>query len=246
MVNIILEQTRFRSGLVAWCYFQMFTCGSGFVPNPGFESLMTRVTTTTSVDINSSSGDWRSRGEGIAILRTRNVDDATRHQSPLFSTMGTDEKIHASMKPPAAAFGSPISDSMSDFNKSAITFVKDVLFDRILYPSSDINIGIHPSHVQYNKDITVTSTRTYARFYALETIARMPYFAYLSVLHLYETLGQFRKANYMKLHFTESWNEMHHLLIMEELGGNERWADRFVAQHAAFFLLLVHRVHLSH
>ncbi len=31
--------------------------------------------------------------------------------------------------------------------------------------------------------------RSYARFYVLETVARVPYFAYISVLHLYETLG---------------------------------------------------------
>ncbi|CAN0037744.1 unnamed protein product [Discosporangium mesarthrocarpum] len=36
--------------------------------------------------------------------------------------------------------------------------------------------------------------RTYARFYALETIARVPYFSYVSVLHLYETLGFWRKV----------------------------------------------------
>jgi len=82
---------------------------------------------------------------------------------------------------------------------------------------------------------TTIYARAYARFYALETIARMPYFAYLSVLHLYETLGWFRKVNYLKLHFAESWNELHHLLIMEELGGNDKWSDRFVAQHTAFF-----------
>jgi ubiquinol oxidase len=56
-----------------------------------------------------------------------------------------------------------------------------------------------------------------------------------SVLHLYETLGWWRKANYLKIHFAESWNEMHHLLIMEELGGSKLWKDRFVAQHTAFF-----------
>lgn len=56
-----------------------------------------------------------------------------------------------------------------------------------------------------------------------------------SVLHLYETLGWWRKAKYLKIHFAESWNEMHHLLIMEELGGSHLWKDRFVAQHAAFF-----------
>ena len=27
-----------------------------------------------------------------------------------------------------------------------------------------------------------------------------------------------------QVHFAESWNELHHLLIMEALGGNERWA----------------------
>jgi ubiquinol oxidase len=39
----------------------------------------------------------------------------------------------------------------------------------------------------------------------------------------------------MTVHFSQSWNEHHHLLIMEEMGGNERWADRFVAQHIAVF-----------
>ncbi|NJM74397.1 MAG: plastoquinol terminal oxidase, partial [Scytonema sp. RU_4_4] len=71
------------------------------------------------------------------------------------------------------------------------------------------------------------------RFWFLETIARVPYFAYLSVLHLYETLGFWRKADWLKVHFAESWNELHHLLIMEELGGNQYWIDRFLAKHLA-------------
>ncbi|WP_204153296.1 alternative oxidase [Leptolyngbya sp. CCY15150] len=75
--------------------------------------------------------------------------------------------------------------------------------------------------------------RPYPRFYVLETVARVPYFAYLSVLHLYETVGLWRKADWLKVHFAESWNELHHLLIMEDLGGNDRWIDRFLAQHAA-------------
>ncbi|KAH7289168.1 hypothetical protein KP509_31G061500 [Ceratopteris richardii] len=63
--------------------------------------------------------------------------------------------------------------------------------------------------------------RHYARFYVLETIARVPYF------------------DYLKVHFAESWNELHHLLVMEALGGDKRWFDRFLAQHIAvayFFL----------
>ncbi|XP_022142688.1 ubiquinol oxidase 4, chloroplastic/chromoplastic [Momordica charantia] len=75
--------------------------------------------------------------------------------------------------------------------------------------------------------------RAYARFFVLETIARVPYFAFLSVLHMYESFGWWRRADYLKVHFAESWNEMHHLLIMEELGGNDWWFDRFLAQHIA-------------
>lgn len=39
--------------------------------------------------------------------------------------------------------------------------------------------------------------------------------AFISVLHMYESFGWWRRADYMKVHFAESWNEMHHLLIME-------------------------------
>ncbi|XP_065877142.1 ubiquinol oxidase 4, chloroplastic/chromoplastic [Euphorbia lathyris] len=76
--------------------------------------------------------------------------------------------------------------------------------------------------------------RDYARFFVLETIARVPYFAFISVLHMYESFGWWRRADYIKVHFAESWNEMHHLLIMEELGGNAWWFDRFLSQHIAF------------
>ncbi|KAM0942663.1 putative ubiquinol oxidase (non-electrogenic) [Dioscorea sansibarensis] len=77
--------------------------------------------------------------------------------------------------------------------------------------------------------------RHYARFFVLETIARVPYFSFISVLHMYESFGWWRRADYLKVHFAESWNELHHLLIMEELGGNSFWLDRFLAQHIAVF-----------
>ncbi|CBJ31032.1 conserved unknown protein [Ectocarpus siliculosus] len=103
---------------------------------------------------------------------------------------------------------------MNDFNAGVVDFLKGLM-------------------VQYYGE------RTYARFYALETIARVPYFGYLCVLHLYETLGKWRQAEYLKVHFAESYNELHHLLIMEELGGNVLFRDRWFAQHAAFFYFFV-------
>eukprot|EP00871_Galdieria_phlegrea_P001577 jgi/Galph1/241/GphlegSOOS_G4928.1 len=77
--------------------------------------------------------------------------------------------------------------------------------------------------------------RPIQRFWFLETVARMPYFSYVSVLHLYETLGWWRNGELLKIHFAEEYNEYHHLLIMECLGGDRRWLDRFFAQHAAVF-----------
>jgi ubiquinol oxidase len=49
----------------------------------------------------------------------------------------------------------------------------------------------------------VYKNRPYPRFWVLETIARVPYFAYLSVLHFYETLGYWRKSDWLKVHFSE-------------------------------------------
>lgn len=80
----------------------------------------------------------------------------------------------------------------------------------------------------------VYKDRDYARFYVLETVARVPYFSFVSVLHLYETLGLWRKADYLETHFEQTMNEYHHLLIMEQLGGDEHFIDRFFAQHTAF------------
>lgn len=80
---------------------------------------------------------------------------------------------------------------------------------------------------------TLYAKRPYPRFYVLETVARVPYFSYLSVLHLYETLGFWRKSDWLKIHFAESWNELHHLLIMESLGGSSHWFDRALARTVA-------------
>ncbi len=144
--------------------------------------------------------------------------------SDLASTVAPEGSETQSETPinPSTIFGRPITPQLSSVNKAAISFIKNSVFDR-LFDSSD------------SKDREYVLSRSYARFYALETIARMPYFSYLSVLHLYETLGWWRRADYLKVHFCESWNELHHLLIMEELGGHKRFVDRFVAQHAAFF-----------
>eukprot|EP01031_Cornospumella_fuschlensis_P025796 gene25796-31152_t len=119
-----------------------------------------------------------------------------------------------SARPPAMATSTQqdveLPQFIQDTNKATVLAVKNIL-------------------TQIYKD------RHYARFAALETIARVPYFSYTSVLHLYETLGWFRKKEYIQIHFAESWNELHHLLIMEALGGNSRLVDRLIATHIAFF-----------
>ena len=80
--------------------------------------------------------------------------------------------------------------------------------------------------------------RDFARFFVLETVARVPYFAYLSVLHLRETFGERKDpdemSDRMRTHYAEADNELHHLLIMESLGGNSTAVDRNLACSAAF------------
>ncbi len=71
------------------------------------------------------------------------------------------------------------------------------------------------------------------RFWVLETIARAPYFAFVSVLHLKESLGLRDLSHYylMKEHFAQTLNETEHLIEMEHRGGADRWVDRFFSYH---------------
>jgi hypothetical protein len=75
--------------------------------------------------------------------------------------------------------------------------------------------------------------RPIQKFWVLETVARLPYFSYITVIHLYESLGWWRTPQIRHIHCAEEDNELHHLLIMEALGGDCHWFDRFAAQHAA-------------
>lgn len=71
------------------------------------------------------------------------------------------------------------------------------------------------------------------RFWVLETIARAPYFSFLSVLHFKESLGLRTEEHYylMREHFEQTVNETEHLQEMELRGGADRWFDRFFAYH---------------
>lgn len=108
-----------------------------------------------------------------------------------------------------------MDEGIYGFNKKLIDTVYDVIC--FLYP------------VKGNE-------RDFARFYVLETVARVPYFAYLSVMHLRETFGERydSMSERMRTHYAEADNELHHLLIMESLGGNSNIVDRTLAQTMAF------------
>eukprot|EP00594_Rhizosolenia_setigera_P007128 CAMPEP_0178953344 /NCGR_PEP_ID=MMETSP0789-20121207/8368_1 /TAXON_ID=3005 /ORGANISM="Rhizosolenia setigera, Strain CCMP 1694" /LENGTH=302 /DNA_ID=CAMNT_0020634595 /DNA_START=174 /DNA_END=1082 /DNA_ORIENTATION=- len=107
-----------------------------------------------------------------------------------------------------------MEEGIYKFNKTLIDTVYNIIC--FLYP------------VRGNK-------RDFARFFVLETVARVPYFAYLSVMHLRETFGERDLGDKMRTHYAEADNELHHLLIMESLGGNDNIIDRTVAQTMAFF-----------
>lgn len=84
--------------------------------------------------------------------------------------------------------------------------------------------------------------RPIPRLWFLEVVARIPYFSYTSCLHLLATLGWWRSPELMNIHHSEELNEAYHLAVMEALGGDKRWIDRFTAFHAAilyyWFLVL--------
>lgn len=83
--------------------------------------------------------------------------------------------------------------------------------------------------------------RPFSRFYVLETLACVPYYAYSSVHNMYEKFGLVRQDDALKMHFLESWNEFNHLLVMETLEGDRHWYDRLLARSATvvYYWILV-------
>ena len=79
--------------------------------------------------------------------------------------------------------------------------------------------------------------RDFPRFWVHEEIARAPYFAFLSVLHLRESLGLRGPEHIylMKEHFEQTLNETEHLEFMESVGGSKYWVDRFLARNLVLF-----------
>jgi len=113
-----------------------------------------------------------------------------------------------------------MDEGIYNFNKLVIDSVYDVIC--LIYDKNDLSKN--------------TIAECTARFYVLETVARVPYFAYLSVMHLRETFGSRVPGDKdrMRTHYAEADNELHHLLIMESLGGNSSIVDRTLAQTMAF------------
>jgi len=159
--------------------------------------------------------------------------------------------------------GASVNQYIYDFNENLV----NVLYAAIsfLYPTSSQSnptamatsslsplLGTEYNEISAPAHTTQPRVLRFEKFYVFETVARIPYFAYLSVLHLRETLGDrrfvlddqnYKRIETMRTHYAQADNELHHLLIMEALGGNSRGIDRVLAHSMAFcyywFVVLV-------
>lgn len=152
------------------------------------------------------------------------------HQVRATTLREKDEKVNVENSLPAKTLPENEQIEINDESSGSMSGAVD---SWVIKLEQSINVLLTESVVKILS--TLYQDRDYARFFVLETIARVPYFAFISVLHLYESFGWWRRADYLKVHFAETVNELHHLLIMEELGGNSFWFDRFLAQHIAIF-----------
>ena len=106
------------------------------------------------------------------------LEEQDANELPIMSTEATQEVPQAtsstilasvpSQAKEAALTPNTMDEGIYNFNKKLIDTVYDVIC--FLYPVKG-------------------NDRDFARFYVLETVARVPYFAYLSVMHLRETFG---------------------------------------------------------
>ena len=180
------------------------------------------------------------------------------------SILNTVKNAHGTTQQPIS--GQPITTSslqMSDttVETKAPVLPKPALMDEGIFTFNKVLIDTVYNIICFFYPVT-GGKRDFARFYVLETVARVPYFAYLSVMHLRydiikilqleidftirfltlfvsficslfvtinnhrETFGERGLGENMRTHYAEADNELHHLLIMESLGGNENAIDR--------------------
>jgi ubiquinol oxidase len=110
---------------------------------------------------------------------------------------------------------------------------------------------LHPKVILFNKAVINSAVHVvdriyvgkdaFRRFYVLEVLARIPFFAYACMLHLYQTLGlPSRKGmDRLRAHLEEADNEAVHLVIMMEMGAGTMWLDQFLARHLSMLYFFV-------
>jgi len=155
--------------------------------------------------------------------------DPPRESQRINSVFRTDGTVWSGAIPAGGRFGIPRS-SAPPWGEEKVTASG---LPAPLDPLTETVTGVLVGVLKGGLDLLYRERPDFCRFFVLETVARVPYFAYISVLHLYESLGRHKRAAWMKVHFSEADNELHHLLIMEALGGNTDFRDRLFAQHSA-------------
>ena len=223
----------------------------GAVPRSIFELSMSNfkkelMAMRRSIRMDEFSEISEARGGNDSFLRktTDNALAGLRAQLARLDTWLEDENVLKSLDQPKNALREQLSDEQWDI----LQRLKTLQLDDHKVAQAEREREAENGKVEaplivrwtYNSlcwmlDVLYAG-RPVQRFWVLETVARIPYFSYISMLHLYESLGWWRAgAEVRKVHFAEEWNELHHLQIMESLGGDQLWVDRFVAEHAAVF-----------
>ena len=164
-----------------------------------------------------------TESSGSPAVATKTKTEESPEKIEISESSASAAVAVAAVSPPTSGkLGKKMDERIFNLNKQIIDRVYDLIC--FVYPVKG-------------------NDRDFARFFVLETVARVPYFAYLSVLHLRETFGQRttdgtkdgeEMSDRMRTHYAEADNELHHLLIMESLGGNSNVVDRLLAQTMAF------------
>jgi ubiquinol oxidase len=112
-------------------------------------------------------------------------------------------------------------------------------------------VSLNPTVLSFNKAAINTAVHVvdniyvgkdaFRRFYVLEVLARIPFFAYACMLHLYQTLGlpNRKGMDRLRAHLEEADNEAMHLAIMMEMGAGSMWLDQFLARHLSMVYFFV-------
>ena len=177
----------------------------------------------------------------------RNLDSMLGMKNNDAATNKDDETVSLRAKLNSLQLSSHIAWDLESIAGGSLGVMKEPLALRVPYHLLCPLIDLVYEQPDDSRKV-VNSGSAIQRLYVMELVGRAPYLSFLSMLNLYESFGLWRSSEDLRVaHAHQELSKFRRQRVIEQLGGDQPWTARFLAEHAALFayITIVHLWFLS-